>query len=150
MICVSTVATGCSRQSPAASSVYDRELIVGDKMLSAQVVSTPEEMEQGLSGRAGMEDGQGMLFDFGKGATVTPNFWMKDMNFSLDFIWIKNNKVIGITKNVPAPIKSQGQKIKDNELPLYPPPSPVDAVLEVNAGWTERNKIKIGDEVRLR
>ncbi len=42
-----------------------------------------------------------MLFIFGTGATQT--FWMKDMNFALDMIWISGNTVAGFSQNVPAP-----------------------------------------------
>ncbi len=106
-------------------------------------------MEQGLSGKTKMADNEGMLFDFGN-KEGTPGFWMKDMKFNLDFIWIDQNKIVGITANVPAPVDDNGLKIRDNDLPTYYPPSVVNQVLEVNSGWTEKNKIKTGDEVRLK
>ena len=104
-------------------------------------VSTPEKMAQGLSNRISLAENQGMLFNFGDNASVTPEFWMKDMEFDLDLIWIKNKKIIGLTNNVPAP------KINNAALTIYRPQSPVDEVLEVKAGWAEKNKIRIGDEV---
>ena len=80
-----------------------------------------------------------MLFDFKQ--STQPSFWMKDMNFSLDLIWISQNKIAGVTENVPAPSN------KNQKLPLYSPPSPIDQVLEVNAGWAKKNNIAVGDEV---
>ena len=124
---------------------YNRRLQVGDKILSVEVVSTPSSQALGLSGRASLKDSQGMLFDFGQ--RVRPAFWMKDMNFGLDIIWVSGGKIIGITGNVPAP--DSNQKSQDSNLKLYYPPSPADMVLEVNAGWSGTNRIKIGDEVRL-
>lgn len=105
-------------------------------------------METGLSGRQTLGKNEGMLFDF-----KTPKndlfFWMKDMLFDIDIIWIADKKIIGITPNIPSPEKDKGLEIKDLRLPAYSPPSDVDQVLEVNAGWSEKNKIKIGDEVKL-
>jgi uncharacterized membrane protein (UPF0127 family) len=67
---------------------------------------------------------------------------MKGMKFDLDLIWIKNNRVIGITSNVPHP------KNENDELPLYPPPSEIDMVLEVASGFSEKNNIAVGDTIR--
>lgn len=128
-------------RSPAPSLNYSRPMAVGGKKIFVETVSSPEGMERGLSGRDGIGDGQGMLFKFGKDSL--PGFWMKDMKFSLDFIWISDGKIAGITPDAPAP------KNPKNRLPVYYPPRPVDSVLEVNAGWSERYKIKAGDEARL-
>jgi uncharacterized membrane protein (UPF0127 family) len=143
---------GCSQQntynqksntSPAPPSYdYSNKLQVGNQTLFVEIVKTPAQMRQGLSDRLSMEDSQGMLFDFGR----TPNgtsFWMKDMKFDLDFIWITDGKIIGITSNVGRP------NSPNDPLPTYNSPMPVTWVLEVNAGWAERNKIKTGDLVRL-
>jgi uncharacterized membrane protein (UPF0127 family) len=95
-----------------------------------------------------MADNQGMLFDFG----ATPSgvaFWMKDMKFNLDFIWIAQNpstgsgQVVGITPNAPKP------NSPSDPLPDFYPPEPVNQVLEVNAGWTQKNNISVGDIVHL-
>ena len=106
-----------------------------------EIVNTRQTMQTGLSGRSFMKENQGMLFDFGS-QKQTPAFWMKDMKFNLDLIWISDDKIIGITSNVPAPINNKN-------LPTYFPPSPVNQVLEVSAGWVGRNKIQIGDKIKL-
>ena len=138
------MSAGCAAQSPSNSStanLYSRTLQVGNQKLFVQIVTTPADMAQGLSNRASMRDDQGMLFDFGQ--STRSGFWMKDMKFNLDFVWINNEKIIGITPNVPAP------QSPNDRLPVYYPPSTVDEVLEANAGWSEKNKIKIGDEIRV-
>jgi uncharacterized membrane protein (UPF0127 family) len=144
---------GCTKQSPTIDPVtrdmqtpYTKNLQVGDKKLLVQIVTSGIDMQQGLSDRSKLEDNQGMLFDYGAGTEQMPTFWMKSMRFNLDLIWIKDKKIIGVTKNVPAPLPSASL----STLPTYSPPSPVDQVLEVNAGWVERNNIKIGDEISLR
>lgn len=145
---VTIIAAGCSQQSssptPATINGYDysHRLQVGNQILFVEVAAVPGQMQQGLSGRTAMTDNQGMLFDFGD-QTTNPAFWMKDMKFNLDFIWIKNNRIIFITENVQAPQSSL------ENLPLYYPPQPINQVLEVNAGWAEKNGIIVGDDVSL-
>ena len=122
---------------------YLHKISVGQQILNVDIAATEAEQVQGLSDRKSMQDNQGMLFDFGAGSASEPEFWMKDMYFNLDFVWIKNGAVVDITQNVPAP------KNFSDPLPLYAPASPVDSVLEVNAGWAEKNNIKIGDLVKI-
>ena len=141
-------AFGCN-QAP-----YTTKLKVKDVSLRVEVVNTPENITLGLSGREKFKPSQGMLFDFtpqfstetAKAAGITPNFWMKEMKFDLDIIWIKDKKIVGITKNVPKPEPGQ----RNQDLPLYPAPQPIDMVLEVLAGWSDENKVEIGDEITLK
>ena len=84
-----------------------------------------------------------MLFVFEK--KFIPVFWMKDMNFDLDFIWIRDNTIVDITERVPAPQPN----ITDTELLRYSPTSNVDQVLEVNSGWIQSHNIKVGDKIKL-
>ncbi len=121
---------------------YNHHLNVGGRIVYVDIAQSSQEMEQGLSGRTKMAANQGMMFSFAQSSQQFPNFWMKDMNFGLDFIWIKNNTVIEITPNIPAP------KNKEGKLLFYKPSSPIDSVLEVNAGYTQKNNIKIGDLVQ--
>ncbi len=107
-----------------------------------EISTTPAEMQQGLSDRISMTDNQGMLFDFGRQPSGTA-FWMKDMKFDLDFIWIAGGKVVGITADVAHP------NSPNDPLPYYYPPQPVNQVIEVNAGWAKKSNIKTGDDVRL-
>lgn len=132
--------------SPTVNYNYNKIYKVGGQNLQIEIADTPEKMAAGLSGRPSLNSNQGMLFDF-KNQKVFPQFWMKDMNFNLDLIWIADGKIVGITPNVPAPVKDQGSKIKDAAVPSYSPPKPVDQVLEVNAGWSEKNNIEVGEEV---
>jgi|GEM_PF-473217 len=130
---------------------YSHKLKIGKEILFVETVSDAKKMEIGLSGRQSMSENEGMLFDF-KTSQTNLNFWMKDMLFNIDIIWIADKKIIGITPNVPRPHEPSaqsdgGQASPSENLPLYSPPSAVDQVLEVNAGWSEKNGIKVGDEV---
>jgi uncharacterized membrane protein (UPF0127 family) len=141
------LAAGCNRQAdftpPVQNQIYNysRQLQIGSQTLNVEIADTPAKQQQGLSGKKFMDDDQGMLFDFG--SVQSPAFWMKDMSFNLDFVWIANGKVVGITPDVSHPNSPA------DPLPTYNPPLPVNQVLEVNAGWGKKNNIKTGDEVRL-
>lgn len=128
---------------------YNHTLTVSSHILHVDVATTPAAMAQGLSFRLNMLPDQGMLFNFGSGSSQTPEFWMKDMNFSLDFLWIKNNSIIAITPNVPPPPKNSSGIINDTNLPTYTSPSPVDEVLEVNSGWAAQHSVKVGSPAKL-
>ncbi len=115
---------------------------ISDSKIIAEVADTPEKIKKGLSGRKFLEKDKGMLFLLKPDSR--PIFWMKDMQFAIDIIWINDGKVIGIEKNVyPQPGK------KEDELTLYYPPEPVDYVLEVNASFAKSNNIKVGDSVNI-
>jgi uncharacterized membrane protein (UPF0127 family) len=99
---------------------------------------------RGLSFRPSLGANDGMLFVFSTGTTQT--FWMKDMNFPLDMIWISGDTIDGFTQNVPAP--APGAQLW--ELPIYPSPANTDKVLEVNAGTVAKYDMKVGDRVTIR
>ncbi len=107
---------------------------------NVDVAKTLAEQRRGLSGRAGLADNQGMFFIFDKPNTY--GFWMKDMKFPIDIIWLKDNKIIRFEENM-APQNGA----KDSELKIYYPPEPIQKVLEVKAGAVQRFGFKIGDEV---
>jgi uncharacterized membrane protein (UPF0127 family) len=158
------IAAGCGKSTPAAQPTpsptplpqynYIHKLEIGSQTLMVEIVNTPASEQQGLSGRSSMDNNNGMLFDFGSTASFAPAFWMKDMNFALDFIWIYQNKIVGVTPDVPKPVNcqpaspdtSQDGSLNVNCLSLYYPPSPVNQVLEVNAGWAKKNNIKVGGQ----
>ncbi len=91
-----------------------------------------------------MADDYGMLFIFDS-KKVSPSFWMKDTLIPLDIIWIRDNRVEKIDKDVPTPAPDT----PDNKLPKYTSGRPVDYVLEVNAGFNQKNGIKVGDPLTL-
>ena len=100
--------------------------------LLVEVRDTPEEISQGLSGRASLAPADGMLFSLP--VRQQPSFWMKDMKFGLDLIWIDNGKIVEVTRGVPPPVAGT----PDALLPTYQPTRPVTAVLEVVSGTADR------------
>ena len=114
---------------------------VGSSVFRVEIADSLRSRAQGLSGRTSLGEMDGMLFTFQIPATYS--FWMKDMNFPLDIVWIRNGLVVGISENVPKP----SGKLLD--LPTYLPPGQVDTVLEINAGLSEKLGIKAGDIAAL-
>lgn len=117
-------------------------ITVGGATFQAEIASTAAARARGLSGRDGLGEGEGMLFLFG--APGAYGFWMKDMKFSIDIVWIKDDRVVGFAERVePEP----GKTIFT--LTAYAPPEPVNRVLELNAGEVKKFNIRIGDLVRF-
>jgi len=102
-----------------------------------EVADTAFLQTKGLSGRPGLPKNYGMLFVFDD--LGMRKFWMKDVQFPLDFVWIRENKVVGIVYGAEP-------ETGDN-LTIYESPEPVDRVLEVNAGEIMNYGIKAGDAV---
>lgn len=124
---------------------YSKPLTIGNTKLDVEIASTTEAQTQGLSGREPLTETQGMLFDLRNSPSGIPTFWMRDMRFDLDIIWINNFTVIDISKNVPKPNPLAAL----NQLPRYSPTQNADMVLEIMSGWSDKNKIKVGDKIVL-
>jgi uncharacterized membrane protein (UPF0127 family) len=60
--------------------------------IEAEIVDTVESRELGLSGRNTLKEGRGMLFVFPQAGRY--GFWMKDMNFPIDILWINEQGVV--------------------------------------------------------
>lgn len=118
------------------------KVVIDEHEINVWVARSNQELSKGLGRVSQMNENQGMIFIFAQ-KNIRPSFWMKGMLISLDMIWINDGKVAQIHKDVPPP-----QSPTDN-LPLYTPDQPIDYVLEVNAGFSDRNEIKIGDSVEL-
>ena len=114
-----------------------KTLRVGKATFSVEIADTFMSRGKGLSGHAPLAAKQGMLFVFSTPSSGA--FWMQGMTFPIDFVWIKNGMVMGVTENA-RPMSETGYR-------LYFPPMPVDRVLEVNAGAVKKFGVKIGDKV---
>lgn len=113
---------------------------IGGHTFTTEVALTEAQKGLGLGYRASLPLSSGMLFVYDHREQY--EFWMKGMQFPLDFIWIDGTTVADITPNVPQP--------NQNESPaIVKPLVPVDKVFEVNAGTVSRLNIQIGDTVRF-
>jgi len=77
----------------------DKTVKVSNESLNAEVASTVETRNRGLSGRPCILSNQAMLFVF-----ETPNqykIWMKDMKFPIDIIWVSaDHKAVAVERDV--------------------------------------------------
>jgi uncharacterized membrane protein (UPF0127 family) len=113
-----------------------RILAVRGFEIKAEVVTTPEKRNKGLSGREVLARDEGMLFVFEDADTYA--FWMPDMHFSLDIIWLDENmKVVHIQENATP----------ESYPELFTPPIPALYVLEVRSGFSKEKGIVVGDQV---
>jgi uncharacterized membrane protein (UPF0127 family) len=102
-------------------------------IIHASIADTEALRERGLSGRASLGSDQGMLFIFNQPSMV--GFWMKEMNFPLDMVWIDNYKtVIGVADNISP----------DTYPKNFSPSGSVLYVLEINAGSAKKFGIATG------
>lgn len=107
---------------------------INDTIIEVDIASSDVERARGLSGRVSLGANSGMLFVFdGPGKNM---FWMKDMNFPIDIIWLdENKKIIYIKENLSPKTYPE----------VFGPEVPSMYVLEVNSNFTKKYNIKIGD-----
>lgn len=118
------------------------EVKIGDAVFNVELATSTLEQARGLSFRDSLGADQGMLFIFSRPSVQ--RFWMKDMNFPIDIIWIGSGKVLGFAENAAPESKEQLWKMK-----IYKSPDLTDKVLEVNAGMVQKYNIKVGDAVQI-
>ncbi len=117
-----------------------QKITVASTSLTVAIADSNEEIVQGLSNRGKLKNDQGLLFIFQDSDYRT--FWMKDMHFNIDMIFISNNKIVDIAKNMPAP--------RSLAIPaIYKSQSPADMVLEVNTGLSDHHGWQVGDAILI-
>ena len=98
-----------------------------------------KDLQVGLSKYKSIPNSRGMVFVFGK-ADYYP-FWMKGMQFPIDIIYIKNDKVVTVLQNLKPGTSSPT---------IYYPTGPANMVLEINAGLSQKDGITKGSEVEFK
>ena len=117
------------------------QVTIKDLVVQAKIADEPKEREAGLADYSSLPLGEGMLFVFDKSASYI--FWMKDVEFAIDIIWIdETKKIVDIAPNVP-PEPNKNEK----ELTRYKPKSDAKYVLEINAGLSALHNLQVGDQV---
>ena len=111
---------------------------LGSNHYQLEVVENEDDKKRGLSGRSNIRDDQGMIFIYAEQDRRC--MWMKDMNFSIDIIWLDENEVIS--------------HIEANVTPETYPNSfcgETDAkyVIELKGGVADSNGVRVGDNVDI-
>ena len=115
-----------------------KTISLAGQVVKVSVADTPQAREKGLSGRIKLASDEGMLFIFSSDAKYS--FWMKDMRFPIDILWISSDeKILDMRQNVSP----------ETYPAVFTPSSPARYVLELSAGYSEAHGVKIGDTIRL-
>jgi len=109
---------------------------IRDHVFISEIAESEEELETGLSHRPFLCERCAMLFLLSE--NNQSGFWMKGMEFDLDIIWIKNNRIFYVEK-----------KVDKNYAGIFKPPENADLVLEINSGLADKYGLNIGDEVSI-
>lgn len=110
---------------------------IGNNLYHLYVADTDPLRVQGLSNIVKLKTDQGMIFTF-------PNrdrhsFWMKDMRFNLDFIYVDGKEVVDVREN-----------ISPDTYPVYITPDKLcDKVIELRAGEIQKSNIQVGDSINI-
>ena len=116
-----------------------RVCIENKKCFNVKISDNSLERQIGLSNHTSLEQNSGMLFVFSE--SEIQNFWMKNMRFNIDLIWIDSNlKIIGFEKDMV---------ICWTNCPLYSSDFPIKYVLEINSGLIDDYNFRINDSVNL-
>ena len=130
--------------APAETTIAGPFVRVDDLVFPVELAADPDTRIRGLSGRASLDSGTGMLFVFENSERF--RFWMKEMQFSLDIVWISSGcTVVDVSVDVPFPDPST----PSNDLPRYSPEGTAKYVLEINGGEAAALGVGAGDPVKF-
>ena len=111
---------------------------IAGKIIKVELTLTPKEREQGLSGRKELKNDEGMLFVFEQPGKYP--FWMRDMNFPIDIVWLGEDlRVVYIKKNASP----------ESYPETFIPKKEAKYVLEIIASFSEKNNLQEGDKVEF-
>ncbi len=131
--------TACSHDG-GEPSTPDAWIEIRGQRVSLEVADTPRVQEKGLGERDSLAWHHGMYFEYEEPAFYA--FWMKGMRFSIDIVWLREDRIVDLDLTVPFEKGGNGPTLRPSVL--------ADAVLEVPAGYSAANGWQIGDRVTYR
>lgn len=108
--------------------------------VTAAIADTDDTRRLGLSDTDCLPDDRGMLFVFDTGGSR--NFWMRDMDFGIDIVYISEGRTITSIHHAEAPADDESGREQHHQYP-----GEGQYVLEVPYGWTTERDIASGDSV---
>lgn len=137
-----------SQQAEVASFSPSEEphnaiVTINNQRILVETARSAEQKSRGLSNRDSLPAGTGMLFIFNEPKVAS--FWMYQMRFPIDIIFINNGRIVNIEKNAPVP--QPGTPPED--LPNYESAGIATHVLEINAGESDLYGFSVGDGVTI-
>ena len=112
---------------------------INSQCFNLEIAQTSKERQQGLMHRTILPTKNGMLFVFPESRLL--KFWMKDTLIPLDIIYIQNNQITEIYKNV--------QPCQVTNCPNYPSGVANNMALEINAGLSQKFDINVGQTITI-
>ena len=109
--------------------------------IPVEVADTLKKRSLGLGQRTSLKKGWGMLFVFEE--RKPHRFWMKDMQFPLDIIWLDNHRIVHIIPNAKPANSMDKPEIMTS-------PVPTNFVLEIAAGRSAILGLKTGQQMRFK
>ena len=116
------------------------KVIINGHTFYVNVAVTNSEKERGLGKQTHLDGDHGMIFPYDHKERYS--FWMKDMLFPLDFIWLRDKEIMDLTENVPV--------YTGSKFTVVQPKTEIDTVLELPSGSIKKFNIKIGDKVQIK
>lgn len=112
--------------------------LLGGEAFVFEVADTDALRIKGLSGRNALHKGKGMLFVFPEDGRY--GFWMKDMRFPIDIVWLdRSHRIIEVKKGASPSSYPE----------VFLPVLPARYVIEIQAGFFEKYQLKIGDILEI-
>jgi uncharacterized membrane protein (UPF0127 family) len=112
---------------------------IGDVVIELEVAETPEQQSLGLMFRPSLPDNRGMLFPFERPRFT--RFWMRNVEISLDMIFMSGDEVISIDHDVPP--------CREPICPTYGPDALVTQVIELRGGRAAELGLEVGDRITI-
>ena len=121
-----------------------RQVEIGENEFCLWVADSFEERKQGLSNTylgdfQSSREADGMIFLFDE--PTVQNFWMKEMLFDLDVLWIADSQVIKIDTGIKAPDFAGEEPER-----MSSDPYAVSWVIELPSGSVNHFNIEAGDK----
>lgn len=132
------VSPGSEQSCQTNPALETRSIWGNDWAVEVEVAETGEQKVRGLSGRNCLGYAKGMLFTYDLSGDYC--YWMKDMNFAIDMVWIDDEqKVVTIREGVAPNTYPQS----------FCPDRPARYVLEVDAGFARQAGWRVGTQFEL-
>ena len=124
---------GRATTPPVVPSLTNAVLTSGSTRIRVSIADSDPERVQGLSNTDPLPEGVGKLFVFDSAGLH--GFWMKDMRYAIDIIWLNEDMKVITIKESATP-ESYPETFYPSNESLF--------VLEVPAGFSTANSIEVG------
>jgi uncharacterized protein len=123
---------------PVSGEQFVQVFLPDGTPITAEMAVTGLERQRGLMFRDEIYADQGMLFVFSESAYHS--FWMKNVNFPIDILWLdKEKRIVHIEERVPP--------CQTPDCPSYAPDLPARYVLELKAGMAECHEMQLQQRI---